>query len=198
MTQRDTGFVALLVLALAGLVVTPFAATREPAPEGDTGAARAAGAAKGAEPARDAAGPLLADFLLPGERRETVTTAQAVDALRARGIVVRSLIVAIPDPVDSILDYAFDRSLDALQRAARADGYLLDRYFLPWVAGARGDAASDTDGPAAAGRPPGVLLFRKVTSSAGAGGGPRLELLASSWSARPRSPASRSPRSRAP
>jgi hypothetical protein len=178
--ERDSGLVALVVLALAGLVAAPFAVTREAVSEATAGTAPAptSPGAKPAEPERDVAGPLLADFLLPAERRSSRTTAETVDALRARGVAVRALVVTLPDPVDSILDYAFDRSLDAVQRAARADGYLLDRYFLPWLAGARAESRSEGEEPGSRGRSPGVLLFRKVTSSAGSGAGPRLELLA--------------------
>src|SRR5262245_25741778 len=45
---------------------------------------------------------------------------------------VEHLIVTIPDPRDSRLDYLFDRHLDAIQRAIEASGYKLDRHFLPW------------------------------------------------------------------
>ena len=181
MKDRDTGLVAFLLLAVAGLFAAPFAVPREATPDGSdktAPSAAAAPAAKAAEPAPDVAGPLLADFLLPGEKRGSRTTADVVDALRARGIVVRALVVMVPDPVDSILDYAFDRSLDALQRAARTDRYLLDRYFLPWIAGARGTGRPESDGPGSLGRSPGVLLFRKLTSNALNSKDPRFELLA--------------------
>jgi hypothetical protein len=174
--DRNLGALAVVVLALTGLAAAPFALTREGSAEGNEKPAAAAAGARSAEPAPDTVGPLLADFLLPGEQRDARTTAGSVDALRARGVVVRALVVTVPDPVDSILDYGFDRALDALQRAARADGYLLDRYFLPWVARTRGDARSGGDDAGPPGRSPGVLLFRKVIPEAGAG--PRLELLA--------------------
>lgn len=180
MKDRDTGFVAFLLLALAGLFAAPFAVPREATPDGSdkTAPSAAVPAAKPAEPAPDVAGPLLADFLLPGEKRGSRTTADVVDALRDRSIPVKALIVTIPDPLDSILDYAFDRSLDAIQRAARADGYLLDRYSLPWFDSAPRGAKPELDGTGAPERPPGVLLFRKVISNRAAGSGSQLGLLA--------------------
>jgi hypothetical protein len=43
------------------------------------------------------------------------------------------LIVTIPDPLDSRLPYLFDRNLASIQRAAELDGYVLDRFDLPWI-----------------------------------------------------------------
>src|SRR5207302_1456465 len=37
------------------------------------------------------------------------------------------------DPKSSGLSYTFDRYLDAIQRAAEAAGYVLDRFDLPWM-----------------------------------------------------------------
>ena len=41
--------------------------------------------------------------------------------------------VTIPDPLDSRLPHLFDRSLATIQRAAELDGYVLDRFDLPWI-----------------------------------------------------------------
>lgn len=43
------------------------------------------------------------------------------------------LVMTVPDPFDSRLPYLFDRNLSAIQRAAEADEFLLDRFDLPWI-----------------------------------------------------------------
>ncbi|HSB35748.1 MAG TPA: hypothetical protein VLH41_02665, partial [Thermoanaerobaculia bacterium] len=181
--ERDNGLTAVLLLILAGAIAAPLAVNRETSP--DQPVKPAAPAAMAAPPPgmtpsrapRDAAGPLLAEFFPTGERPGPRTTAEAVDALREKGIPVSALVVTLPDPADSVLDYVFDRSLDALQRALRVDGFLLDRYSLPWFDGAPRTGKSESDETGFSGRAPGVLLFRKVTPGA-AGSGPRQELLA--------------------
>src|SRR5262249_18446211 len=43
------------------------------------------------------------------------------------------IIVTIPDPLDSRLPYLFDRNLGSIQRAAESQGWVLDRFDLPWI-----------------------------------------------------------------
>ncbi len=96
--------------------------------------------------------------------------------------VVRFLIATVPDPLDSHLALYFDRALDAIQRAAGADGYVLDRLYLPWKKDVqtswtvRANPPSSEDGWLTASpkaipgsqhrRQPGVLLFRRVDPAA--------------------------------
>src|SRR5689334_8641626 len=42
------------------------------------------------------------------------------------------LIATVPDPLDSRFGYNFDSTLDAIQMAIESQGYVLDRYWLPW------------------------------------------------------------------
>ena len=68
------------------------------------------------------------------------------------------LIVSLPDPIDSFLDWAFDADLESMRRALESRQYVTNRFWLPW----------DEDRKAASGRPathyrsdhPGVFLFR--------------------------------------
>ena len=78
------------------------------------------------------------------------------------GYKVEHLIVTIPDPRDSRLDYLFDRHLDAIQRAIEASGYKLDRHFLPWdrVRSSQTQAAVTTSSRRDYTREPGIILFR--------------------------------------
>lgn len=55
----------------------------------------------------------------------------------ARGLDVpywqsRYLIACVPDPQDSSSGYRFDSLIDAIQRAAEAQDFVLDRYYFPW------------------------------------------------------------------
>lgn len=91
----------------------------------------------------------------------------------------RTIIATVPDPNDSVLDYGFDRTVDAIRRATGAAGYQLERYSLPWRA-APGDpgAGEATESPEPLWRQvPGWLLFRRSSAGDGASGSASPELL---------------------
>ena len=71
------------------------------------------------------------------------------------------IIATVPDPVDSRLPYFFDSSVDSIQRACEASGYVLDSFDLAWrgatAAGATATAATDIPRYR---RDPSLLLFR--------------------------------------
>jgi len=71
------------------------------------------------------------------------------------------IIATLPDPVDSRLPYFFDSSIDSIQRACEASGYVLDRFDLAWSEKVGTDAAATatTDTPRYR-RDPSLLLFR--------------------------------------
>jgi hypothetical protein len=92
---------------------------------------------------------------------------------------VDSIIATLPDPIESGLSDKLDDQIDAIQRAAESQGYVLDRFKLPWPTpgerAAKGGEAeidqSEDSGPetgetAQSGAKwgqrsePGVLLFR--------------------------------------
>ena len=92
---------------------------------------------------------------------------------------VDSIIATLPDPIETGFSVKLDDDIDAIQRAAEAEGYVLDRFKLPWPTpverAAKGgnaeiDQSDETeptpDNPAPpGGKPvlrsePGVLLFR--------------------------------------
>lgn len=84
------------------------------------------------------------------------------------GYSITSMIVTMADPIESD-QFQFDRSLDAVRRAAGAAGYLPDRYYLPWPLGRAPEASAKGSGDeGAAGTRatrcqdelPGRLLFR--------------------------------------
>ena len=45
---------------------------------------------------------------------------------------VDSIIATLPDPIETGLSVQLDDDIDAIQHAAEYEGYLLDRYKLPW------------------------------------------------------------------
>lgn len=92
---------------------------------------------------------------------------------------VDSIIATMPDPIETGFSVKLDDDIDAIQRAAEAEGYVLDRFKLPWPTpveraasggNAEIDQSDDTEPtpdnpPPPGGKPvlrsePGVLLFR--------------------------------------
>jgi hypothetical protein len=80
---------------------------------------------------------------------------------------LRAIVTTLPDPVLSRLGYRFDLALEAIERAVETQGFVLDRWWLPWdLGGARGGDKGDSS-PARirAGcdpeKQPGVILFRQ-------------------------------------
>jgi hypothetical protein len=99
------------------------------------------------------------------------------------------LIATIPDPLDSRLPYLFDRNLASIQRAAEADGYVLDRFDLPWIEEIRKKMPikedgkqsetreKDTERPHPHDTSPGYILFRDPLHEHSADGSPPRALL---------------------
>jgi hypothetical protein len=72
---------------------------------------------------------------------------------------IDSLIVTVPDPVESGLAGDFDNMIDVIQRAAVANDLLLDRFDLPWLTSGP-SAAEHKEPPRDSNVEPGVMLFR--------------------------------------
>src|SRR3954471_13723172 len=70
---------------------------------------------------------------------------------------VKFIIATVPDPMDSRLDYTYDRNLDGIQRGLGPSRYTLDRFWLPWTHDA---AHAQREEPACRSRTPGILVFR--------------------------------------
>src|SRR5262249_14846462 len=99
-------------------------------------------------------------------RVKSIRDLTRLEYLGAYDYKIEYIIATLPDPIDSRLDYMFDRNLDAIQRAIAEAGYTFDRYSLPWD---RNSAASSvvlpadpntTQTPARHLYEPGVILFR--------------------------------------
>jgi hypothetical protein len=77
------------------------------------------------------------------------------------------VIVSLPDPISSHLDWSFDAQLESVRRAFERDGYLVDRFWLPWRQPLDSAAVSLATADALPGaRVPGVILFRKSSGLA--------------------------------
>jgi hypothetical protein len=81
---------------------------------------------------------------------------------------IRFMIATVPDPVRSHLSLFFDRSMDAIQEAAQAAGYLFSRAGMPWET-EPGSESSDIDVKLALDyyqrsreKLPGLMIFRKL------------------------------------
>jgi hypothetical protein len=116
------------------------------------------------------AATLIAQFL--GIDRQTGQKPDREMACTSNGVTTSQyklefMIATLPDPLDSRLNYMFDRNLDAIQRAIESADFVLDRFDFPWRedksrAGDKGDPAGDQKREA---EPvhrlkPGVILYR--------------------------------------
>ena len=141
------------------------------------GLAMAAGAAGqsrvGASGPDGRTAPLDTAVKVGAARRDTVirsTGADLVTAFLGRPIghdhpaTLDVIIVSIPDPISSHLDWSYDAQLESVRRAFERDGYLVDRFWLPWRQPLDSASVSiaTADGLPGA-RVPGVMLFRRST-----------------------------------
>lgn len=136
-------------------------------------------ARKGATPAKDGTGrtetpfdavsggvqtqtafDLISQFFF---RKPACPEESAADVARCavleRDVDVDVLLATVPDPVDSHLDYLFDRTLEALRRGIRAADYRLVSWAHPWPIPRT--TATERSGAPDSVHEPGVLLFHR-------------------------------------
>jgi hypothetical protein len=166
--MRGDGFfvpIAVVFFAAAALILPMGKGVGESSsPSAPQASASSASAETSAErpPNVETAETLLGQFF--GEPVAARSSQESIDRLRdaarTHGYAVDTLIATVPDPIDSNSRWQFDPTQDAIQRAAGADGLVLDRFFIPdwkaWVA--------EKDRGKERGRLheawPGVILFR--------------------------------------
>lgn len=162
--EPDRSLVWIVLLVLGFATLSPLAmgpstragARAERTPEGQTPAL----SLEVSEP--DPKGPLIEFF----QRRDI---AKALEDPQARlGTEVEYVVVTVADPVESSLDFELDRTLDAIAHALSSDGWVRDRFMLPWsryMPDQRNDGRGrDQYIPVVDRvwrRVPGVMLFRK-------------------------------------
>jgi hypothetical protein len=79
---------------------------------------------------------------------------------------IRILVATVPDPLHTLLNLPFDRTIDAIQQAAQDQGYTYDSSWLPWKAEAteysgRSDQNADNEVTSQRELCPGLILFRQ-------------------------------------
>jgi hypothetical protein len=143
---------AVLSMGDGGKGATPAAGERPAGAPGSNARSAPANAPPGTD-SRDAIA-LVRDFFGEGD---DLCGPDEKEGSRAEP-TISFLIATLPDPVDSRLDYLFDRHFDALQRALETQTYIMDRFHMPWPPpGSR--ARGDQPLPHPIGEP-GVVLFR--------------------------------------
>lgn len=88
------------------------------------------------------------------------------DVGRLPAVNFEFLVATVPDPVDSKFALEFDTTVEAIQRAFQARGYILHTSWLPWALKSTGKPAQEFTHRSY----PGVLLFRKNLTEVEAGG----------------------------
>ena len=109
---------------------------------------------------------LLARFFgLPRQDRESqeALIGRVKEAAKRHGYTLDTLVILLPDPIDSHSRWLFDPIQEAIQRAAAANAYALDRFYVPdWRPGQPPGARLSRVHEAW----PGVILFRQLPGSA--------------------------------
>lgn len=151
MNDRQQPLFLLLIMAVLGIGVMPgvFRETESRPPS--TVPAVVSGSEEEGAPEPGLGAPCADGFEQPA--RELLAPGQPTPAMR-------TLIATVPDPIDSVADYGFDRSVDAIRRAAAADNYLLDRFWLPWIEDREAEARKGERQAPCREAFPGRLLFR--------------------------------------
>jgi hypothetical protein len=82
-------------------------------------------------------------------RSEKVRVIKAVTSIVGHRDVcepsIHSLVITLPDPVESAVSVRFDEYFDVVQRAVELQGFILDRSSLPWQTTDRTGAAAQQD-----------------------------------------------------
>jgi hypothetical protein len=171
------GLIALVrmafVLALGGAVAWPFAGQSSSRALGGTDSRSASGGSGSSatvRPSLDAGAPadalrLMAEFAgldLPESAPAETRFERVHQTFKDRDIAVDFLVATVPDPINSNASWSFDPVVGAIDRAAAASGFLLDRFYIP-------DWSPEPDGQSDSARPrtrherwPGVVLFRSA------------------------------------
>jgi len=84
------------------------------------------------------------------------------------------LVATVPDPLHTLLNLPFDRTIDAIQQAAQDEGYTYDSSWLPWKArttdySSLADQSEEKQASSRRELCPGLILFRKKTGQYASG-----------------------------
>jgi len=129
--DRNTTVTALLAALLGAFAVGVPVAMQSSEPAHTPGEIPTVAASRSPRVAESQERPyrVLNDFL--GFKGEDAKKAWTTEDERKR-YTIEFLIATLPEPLAPPLRYKFDSYLDAIQRAAEAAGYIMDRFDLPW------------------------------------------------------------------
>jgi hypothetical protein len=174
--NRGIGTFALIAVLAAGtrMAVTPRASTaattnertassaiKARQPEGTVCSEFASGQSGKNSSSRGDLGALIGQFL-HGAAGQTVGETDVLPK------DTRVLVATVPDPLHTLLNLPFDRTIDAIQQAAQDEGYTYDSSWLPWKAGTTdysslSDQSEERQEAVRRELCPGLILFRKKT-----------------------------------
>jgi len=129
--------------------------------------------------------PLFKHFKTDPDPDKELKTDDVLLKADGSGQSLHCLIATVPDPVQSTNSHRFDEYLDAIQRGVESEGYVLDRYRIPWDEGEPAKATQDrseltvrwkendqslkvstkTTPPPTDSRQPGLIVFRRGPKS---------------------------------
>jgi hypothetical protein len=162
MENKTSSLWMLVILALFGstIAMLPGASSSgAPTPAPTASAAIVSAAAKNTT--NEASGEHTALAMLTKFFCGEDDSCTAEEQAEKGGYTIDSMIVTVPDPVESGLGADFDNMIDTVQRAAEANHLLLDRYDLPWLTS--GPSSENAAGEKVKRDPnlePGLMLFR--------------------------------------
>ena len=123
MNQRDLSVWLVPILAMLAIYF-PVASSRSPEVGANGSALQSVGPlSKSRANGQHSSAARLLSFYLGGDSRDLQKRLSDHD--------IRFLIATVPDPTDSALGHLFDAHVAAIQRAAEAAEYVLDRFELP-------------------------------------------------------------------
>jgi hypothetical protein len=107
----------------------------------------------------------------PAVHRPAIPATHYSDSRTQPRYTVDTMIVDVPDPIESTVGYQFDVVVETFEQAMLREGFVPDRYYLPWREyrsriSADPKRAADRDERIHL-KEPGVLLFRGVNKEGG-------------------------------
>jgi hypothetical protein len=142
-SKQGSSSIALLVSWAATALAAVFVGQNLPTDPGRAAATKKAATATAAISERHGSPPAFDEDSALRPLHEAVvgeatpikgTTLEHLRKLRAANeLTVECLVAIVPDPMHSSLSFRFDETIDAIEAAAGALGYLLERWRRPWA-----------------------------------------------------------------
>lgn len=167
--ESPRSLLGIVVGMIAALLLVPWpgaGVTLTPSRGVETGQRASDGDPDGAPPAAGAPVPGMLDRPLleylgirvdqrrdRDQFRDAIVAGLRDDKTRKQTIDLTAIVMCVADPVSSSSGYRTDLQLETLQKSVAEDGWIPDRWWLPW--------AGDDGKPKRSAGVPGVMLFRR-------------------------------------